>query len=86
MVYTYSLADNYGRGVDACDEFANSSDAWLVATAKSLESVIITHEQYNPYDKKKVLLPNICKDFNVQCIDTYDLLEFLDVKFLIENN
>lgn len=64
-------------------EFAASADGWLVAYAKVNGLIIATHEVYAPDAKKRVPMPNVCVEFNVDCVDTFEMLEDMKVKFIL---
>lgn len=63
---------------------ADNADAWLVAYAKVKGCVVVTHEQFIPDVKRRVPIPNACKEFDIPYINTYDMLRSLNAKF-IEN-
>lgn len=67
----------------AKDDFAeaNSADAWIVAMALVKDYVIVTHEVYNKEIKKKIPIPNVCRAFNIEYINTFDLLREMNFKF-----
>ncbi|WP_116964352.1 DUF4411 family protein [Fastidiosibacter lacustris] len=67
----------------ACDDFIEGADPWLIAKAMTLKATVVTHERLNLNSKRKVLIPNMCREFQVSYIDTYDLLETLEVKFSV---
>jgi len=54
--------------------FLSKADPWLVAKGKVLEATVVTHERPNPFTGKKVPLPNICENFGVNYMDTFDFL------------
>lgn len=60
----------------AKQEFANATvaDAFLIAVAKTYGYTIVTHEKSNPTAKRRVLIPDAAKQFNVTSIMLYDLL------------
>lgn len=62
-------------------EFAQVADGWVAAYAQAHGAVLVTHEVFNPNTKRKVPLPNICKQFNVDCTDTFGMLRQLGVTF-----
>jgi hypothetical protein len=66
---------------EAKNEFARAADGWLVAYAATHNRTVVTHEEYNPDNKKKVLIPNVCKQFNVPYINTFQMLRVLQVRF-----
>ena len=73
--------DQYTAAAKA--EFANVADGWVVAYAKQNDYCVVTQEVYNPEIKKKVPVPNLCLQFEVQCVNTFDLLRQLRVKLVL---
>ncbi|MCK6078366.1 DUF4411 family protein [Paenibacillus silvae] len=65
----------------AKDEFARNADAWLIAYAKSKQHTLVTHEAYNPEMKKRILIPVVCREFNVNYVNTFEMLRNLQVSF-----
>jgi hypothetical protein len=66
---------------EAQDEFARAADGWLAAFAKANNAVLVTHETYNPAKKRRVPLPNVCRQFGVDYCDTFTMLRELEVRF-----
>lgn len=62
-------------------EFASVADGWLVAHCQVNNHVVVTLEVENPDIKKKVPIPNVCRAFNVQFINTFEMLRRLGVQF-----
>jgi hypothetical protein len=59
-------------------EFSRGADPWLIAHALQDNGVVVTHESARqPQAKHRVLIPNVCSDFNLKCIDTYEMLKLL---------
>ncbi|WP_083875876.1 DUF4411 family protein [Caenispirillum salinarum] len=54
--------------------FLSGADPWLVAKASITGASVVTHEVFNAESKRKVPLPNVCRDFGVPFCDTYALL------------
>lgn len=54
--------------------FLSGADPWLIATAKISGAQIVTHEVPVPKNSKKVKIPNIAREFEVECLDVFDLL------------
>ena len=65
----------------AKDEFARAADGWLVAYARVHGLVVVTHEVYDPNIRKKVPIPNVCRQFDVLHRDTFSMLRSLEVRF-----
>lgn len=68
----------------AKSEFADSADAWIVAYARTIDAIVITHEVFNSNIRKRVKLPNICHDLEVETMDTFALLRKLEVVFTFQ--
>ncbi len=65
----------------AKSDFAAGADGWLIAYAIVNNYVVVTHEVYNPTIKNKVPIPNVCRNFNVQNVDTFEMLRALSIRF-----
>jgi hypothetical protein len=62
-------------------KFATEADGWLAAYAKVHGFVVVTGEQFRPDAKNKVPLPNVCRQFGVECRDVFRMLRDLGVRF-----
>ena len=65
----------------AKSEFATVADGWLIAYAKHHGLTLVTHEVLDPHSKKRVPMPNVCQQFGVDYINTFELIRKLNVKF-----
>lgn len=63
--------------------FVDGADPWLIAKAVVSGAIIVTQERLNPSESKKIKIPNICNDFNVKYIDSFELLRILQAKFVV---
>jgi len=63
-------------------EFArgDNADAWVVAHALAKGCVVVTHEQFQRESRSRILIPNVCRAFSVQYLDTFQMLRALGVK------
>jgi len=63
-------------------EFAESSnaDAWVIAYAMHVDGIVVTQESYSPEIKRKIPIPNVCKDFDIPYMDTFEMLRNLNVQ------
>jgi hypothetical protein len=63
-------------------EFArlDNADAWVVAYAATYEYVVVTHEEFIRDVRQRIPIPNVCLEFGVSYIDTFQMLRALDVK------
>lgn len=64
-------------------EFADETDAWIVAYAGAKSLTVVTQEVFSANIRRKVPIPNVCKakDFMVNCVDVFEMLERLGIKF-----
>lgn len=64
----------------AKQKFASGADSWLIAYAKAHDLILVTHEVFDPLIKKKVPIPNVCKEFEIVYTDTFDVLRKCGIK------
>lgn len=62
-------------------KFATEADGWLVAYAMVQHTTVITNEQPRPQSRNRILLPDVCVQFNVTYKDTFFMLKDLEVRF-----
>ena len=62
-------------------EFAQVADGWLAAFAKANSTILVTNEVYNDQTRRKVPLPNLCREFDVEYCNTVEMLRGLGVTF-----
>lgn len=66
--------------------FLSGADPFLIAKAKTLGAVIVTHEKFADYRMRRAIkIPNISHLFNIECIDTFDLLKDKSAQFILKN-
>ncbi len=66
---------------EAESRFAGVADGWLIAYAQIHNAVVVTHELFNPNAKGRVLIPNVCRQFSVPYLNTFEMLRQLGVQF-----
>lgn len=86
---SYAKLMDYAQRLDvqqiAKEEFADqgNADAWLLAHALEQGFTIITHENFNPNAKRRIMIPNVAKDHNIKVITLFEFLErFSDQNFM----
>jgi hypothetical protein len=68
----------------AKSEFSRVADGWLISYTKSrTDHVLVTHEQLSPDAKRRVPIPNVCEQFGVPYVDTFEMLKDLGVRFIL---
>ena len=61
------------------DEFLRGGDGWVIAHAMATGGVVVTHESERS-KKSRIKVPAVCREFNVKCINTYEMLDRLDFR------
>jgi hypothetical protein len=69
---------------EAKAEFSSVADGWLVAFAKVNRLTVVTHEVFAPDVKKKVPIPNVCLEFDVEYCDPFAMLRELKEQFVLK--
>jgi len=72
----------------AKDEFMNvtNADTWLLAHCLAAQTAhkdvcLVTAEVYSPLSQRRVPIPNICKDFDLEYCTCFDLIRELNFSF-----
>ena len=72
--------DQFSDAAKADFSKTDNADAWVVAYAKANGCLVVTHEQFDLNIMKKIPIPNVCRAFEVQYIDTFQMLRDLGVR------
>ncbi|MGB4460130.1 MAG: DUF4411 family protein [Bacillota bacterium] len=64
----------------AKDEFASKADSWLCAYGLALGATIVTLETYDPEIRKRVKIPNVCRQFGIEYIDLLQFMRELKIR------
>lgn len=59
-------------------EFASVADSWLVAYAKANNCIVVTFEQFNREKRNRILIPNACRAFGVDYMNTFEMFRKLN--------
>ncbi len=89
---TQPVADAYRRLIDwvydnpqftaaARADFARAADGWLAAYALANGAAVVTNEVSAPEARSRVLLPDLCRQFDIPCINTVEMLRDLGARF-----
>ncbi len=92
---TQPVADAYRRLIDwvhdnpqftaaARADFARSADGWLAAYALAHDAIVVTNEVPAPQAQRRVPLPDLCRQFQIPCINTFEMLRDLGAQFVWE--
>jgi predicted RNA methylase len=63
-------------------EFSSVADGWVIAYAAVNHLTVVTHEEFAPHSKRKVPIPNVCVEFEVEYVNTFEMLRSLDERFV----
>lgn len=69
--------------IGALEEFLSGADPWLIAKAMSTGATVVTHEVLNREAKRKFIIPNVCEMFGVPYMNTFELLNKLEARFVL---
>lgn len=69
--------------VGALEEFLSGADPWLIAKAMTTGATVVTHEVLNHEVKRKFIIPNVCEMFGVPYMNTFELLNKLQARFVL---
>lgn len=75
-----SVNDNEQYLPSAKMEFASSADLWLCAYGLALGEAIVTLETYDAEIKKRVKIPNVCREFGIEYIDLLQFMREIGIK------
>lgn len=62
-------------------KFLAKADPWLIAKAAIMGATVVTHEKPDKIAKAAVKIPDVCDQFGVGYLNTFDLLRSLKAKF-----
>ena len=65
----------------AKNEFSQGADGWLVAYARAYNGILVTLEAHQQNVRRRVPLPNVCDQFGVARVDTFEMLREFGVRF-----
>lgn len=74
--------DNPQYTSSAKNEFAKDdiADAWLVAYVKAHGGTVVTKEKEDPNAKSRILIPNVCEEFDVPFVDQFEMMRKLGMQ------
>ncbi|AXA56337.1 DUF4411 family protein [Pseudomonas thivervalensis] len=79
-----AIAEQNGKmKVGALEEFLGGADPWLIAKAMTTGAVVVTHEVLNREVKRKFIIPNVCEMFGIPYMNTFELLNKLEARFVL---
>ena len=79
------VQDNAHFKPEAKSKFAAGADGWLIAYAQTHNAVVVTQEVSAPNAKVRVPVPDVCRRFSVNCVNTWEMLRQLGVRFVLDS-
>jgi len=76
----FGVQNNGNFKPEAISEFMEAADGWLISYAKCKHCILVTEERPNPYSRRKVKIPDVCKEFGVSYMNTFEMLKDAGVK------
>ncbi len=64
----------------AKEDYAASADSWILAHAHAYDYIIVTEEAYKREVKKRVIIPNVCRKFNINYLTTIEFFRQIGIK------
>jgi len=74
--------DNYPR--PQAKDFLAGADPWVIAHAKCEPGTVVTSERLVGPGSQQAKIPNICREFEVEWINTCDMFRELGVSFAVK--
>jgi len=61
--------------------FESTAESWLCAHALAYSYVIVTQEIFEPNSKNEVTIPNICREFELEYVNLFQMMTIIGIKF-----
>ncbi|MCB5234334.1 MAG: DUF4411 family protein [Candidatus Cloacimonetes bacterium] len=81
VIAAYTEIINWANGIYSpavVAEFAGIADGWLIAFAYANKTTLVTNESRQKRTSK-ITIPDVCKQFDIDYIDVYDMLRELGI-------
>ncbi len=73
--------DERNRRLVDSSKFRSVADPWVIAHAMAEKAVVVTKENYEVNPTKRVKIPNVCQALGIECIDDFELIRRLNLRF-----
>ena len=71
---------DHHRLVDSSNQ-RSIADPWVIAHALAEDAVVVTKEQYETHQTRRIKIPNVCRALSIECIDDFELIRRLGMQF-----
>ena len=65
-------------------QFLSGADPFLIAFALAHGHTVVTDEVFVPGERRRVKIPAVCQQFNVPCIDPFQMLRREGARFVLQ--
>ena len=72
---------NQSFGPEHIAKFLDGADLWIIAAAKAIGASVVSQEKVAGPGTKKIKIPDVCRQFNIPCMTTFELLRDRDAHF-----
>ena len=83
-VVAQHVSELEGKKAEHISDFLDKADPWLIAAAFARGATVVTHEVSVADNSSKVKIPNVCAAFGVPYVTTYQLLNSLKARFVLD--
>ena len=74
------VQDNPQFNAAARADFARAADGWLAAYAMANGAAVVTNDVSAPQSQSTIKLPDLCRQFDIPCVNTFEMLRDLEVR------
>ncbi|NEQ51014.1 MAG: DUF4411 family protein [Leptolyngbya sp. SIO3F4] len=64
-------------------DFLSVADPWLIAYAKAHNHTVVSHEVFNPLERRRIRIPVVCNAFQVPYLRTFAMLRQEEASFIL---
>lgn len=83
-VATWASSSKYSQ--EATDKFMGSADLLLIAHAKAHGHTVVSLETSDLNSLRSIKIPDVCKQFDVECVRTFKMLANESVQFHLRSS
>ena len=76
-------AQSLGLAAGVVDKFCGGADIQLIAYALGHHYTVVTLEKSAPDGQSNIKIPDACREFDVNCIDTFEMLRQEKANFIL---
>lgn len=59
------------------------ADPWVIAHAMAMDAVVVTKEQFETNQTKRIKIPNVCEAMGIEWIDDFEMVRRLGIQFKV---